>query len=78
MEKIKRYRAVQTVSFEDFFNMVTDKGICEFCDSYNDCVEAMGTENIEAISGNGCSAFDTSVENIKKAYLLQKCATIGT
>jgi len=78
MEKIKRYRDTQTISFEDFFNMVTDNGICEYCDSYNYCLEAMGEESIEAVSGNGCGGFDTSIENIKKAYLLQKCATIGT
>lgn len=75
MDKIKRYRTVQTVSFEDFFNIVTDTGRCEYCDSYADCVEAMGKENVEAISGNGCSAFDNSIENIKKFYLVKMCAT---
>jgi hypothetical protein len=38
----------------------------------------MGEENIEAISGNGCSAFDNSVENIKRFYLLEKCVSVGT
>lgn len=78
MDKIQRYRAVQTVSFEDFFNIVTDTGVCKYCDSYEECREAMGDENLECISGNGCSAFDTSVENIKKFYLLEKCIPIGT
>jgi hypothetical protein len=78
MDKIKRFRNAQTQSFEDFFNFVTDRGICEYCDSYQDCKEAMGEENLEYLSGNGCGAFDTSVERIKKAFLLEKCIPIGT
>lgn len=78
MDKIKRFRAAQTVSFEEFFNIATDTGICKYCDSYDECCEAMGLDNIEAISGNGCSAFDTSVENLKKFYLLEKCVPVGT
>lgn len=82
--KLKRFRETQTISFEEFFNNVTDNGICEYCDSYEECAEAMGIENINSISGNGCSAFDSSVENIKKGFLLDKCAyktekiTVGT
>ena len=78
MEKIKQYRAVQTVSFEDFFNIVTDTGICKYCNSFNECCEAMGENNIEAISGNGCSAFDNSVDNLKKYFLLEQCVNKGT
>ena len=74
MDKIIRYRTAQTVSFEDFFNIVTDTGKCEYCNSYNDCLEVMGLDNLQAISGNGCSAFDNSIENIKKFYLLEMCA----
>lgn len=77
MDKIKRYRQIQKQSFDEFFNQVTDSGICMYCDSYQECLEAMGADNIECISGNGCSAFDTSVENIKKAFLLEMCV-IGT
>ena len=75
MDKIQRYRTTQTVSFEDFFNEVTDSGICEYCDSFKECIEAMGEDNIKVISGNGCSAFDNSIENIKKFYLVEMCAT---
>ncbi len=78
MDKIRRYRTAQSITFEDFFNLVTDTGRCEYCDSYEECKEAMGEDNIEAISGNGCSAFDNSIENIKRFYLLDKCVPIGT
>ena len=78
MDKIKRYRTAQSITFEDFFNLVTDTGRCEYCDSYEECKEAMGEDNIEAISGNVCSAFDNSIENIKRFYLLDKCVPIGT
>lgn len=78
MEKIKQYRTVQKVSFEDFFNIVTDTGICKYCDSFAECMEAMGEDNMEAISGNGCSAFDNSVDNLKKYFLLEQCVKIGT
>ena len=78
MDKIKRFRNAQTISFEEFFNFVTDRGICEYCDAYEECMEVMGKENIECLSGNGCGAFDTSVEKIKKAFLLEKCVPIGT
>jgi hypothetical protein len=78
MDKIKRFRNAQTQSFEDFFNLIIDKGVCEYCDSYQECMEIMGQENIEYISGNGCNAFDTSVDRIKKAFLLEKCVPIGT
>ena len=71
--KIKRFREVQLVSFEDFFDKATDSGICEYCDSYNECIDYMGYENVVAISGNGCSAFDCSVEQLKKHFLLEKC-----
>ena len=77
MDKIKRYRNKQEQSFEDFFNIVTDTGICEFCDSYNECLEYIGLDNLSCISGNGCSAFDTSVEKLKKQYLLKYCK-VGT
>ena len=73
MDKIKRFRDIQTITFDDFFNIVTDTGICKYCDSYEECLEAMGEDNINAISGNGCSAFDNSVDNIKKFYLIDKC-----
>jgi hypothetical protein len=78
MDKIKRFRNAQTISFEEFFNYVTDKGICEYCDDYEECLEAMGEENIQYMSGNGCGAFDSSVDNIKKHFLLEKCIQIGT
>ena len=78
MEKIKRYRNAQKQSFDEFFNFVTDSGICQYCDNYQECVEAMGIDNIECISGNGCSAFDTSVDNIKNIYLLEKCVPINS
>ena len=71
--KIKRYREVQLVSFEEFFDKATDSGICQYCDSYNECIDYMGYENVESISGNGCSAFDCSVEALKKHFLLEKC-----
>ena len=71
--KIKRFREVQSTSFEDFFNKVTDSGLCEYCDSYTECVEYMGAENVESMSGNGCSAFDASVDSLKKHFLLDKC-----
>lgn len=71
--KIKRFREVQTTSFEDFFNKITDTGVCEYCDSYDECLEYMGKENIDCISGNGCSSFDTSVDKLKKHFLLEKC-----
>ena len=78
MDKIKRYRPTQVQSFEDFFNTVTDLGLCQYCDSYNECEEAMGKDNMEAISGNGCRGFDASIDALKKHFLLDKCATIGT
>lgn len=71
MDKINRYRYVQKQSFDEFFNFITDSGICKYCDNYNDCLEAMGTDNLEYMSGNGCSAFDTSIDNIKKAFLIE-------
>ena len=78
MDKIKRFRNTQTQTFDEFFNQITDTGVCEYCDSYDECLEAMGHESIECISGNGCHAFDTSLERIKKAFLLEKCAVKGT
>lgn len=78
MDKINRYRETQKQTFDEFFNTVTDLGICQYCDSYQECAEVMGADNIEAISGNGCSAFDTSVDKIKKLYLTKMCLTIGT
>ena len=78
MDKINRFRLTQSQSFEDFFSDVTDAGICEYCDSYNECLEVIGKENMECVSGNGCSAFDTSIERIKKAFLIDKCVQIGT
>lgn len=76
--KIKRFRETQETTFEDFFNKVTDEGICRYCESYQDCMEAMGADNIEAISGNGCGGFDASVDDLKKAFLLEKCVLVGT
>ena len=73
MDKIQRFRLTQKQTFEDFFNFVTDSGLCKYCDSYEDCCEAMGQENVDSVSGNGCSAFDNSVENIKKFYLVEQC-----
>lgn len=73
MEKINRYKPTQNHSFEEFFNLVTDIGICECCQSYEECKELMGEDNIKSISGNGCSAFDNSIDNIKKIYLLKEC-----
>ena len=78
MDKIKRYRPTQIQSFEDFFNIVTDLGLCQYCDSYDECMEVMGKDNIETISGQGCGAFDASVDSLKKYFLLDKCATVGT
>ena len=78
MEKIKRYRPIQSMSFETFFNMVTDKGICKYCSTYGECLDIMGEDNLEALSGNGCGAFDNTVENIKKIYLIEECQHIGT
>ena len=73
MDKIKRFRNIQTVSFDDFLNVVVDTGICKCCESYEECLEMMGESNMEAISGNGCSAFDNTVDNIKKIYLVEQC-----
>jgi len=72
--KIKRFRETQTISFDDFFNDIIDNGICEYCNSYEECSEAMGKDNVELISGNGCSAFDNSVDNLRKIFLLTKCS----
>lgn len=76
--KINRYREVQSISFEEFFNTVTDTAVCEYCDSYEECKDYMGEDNMEVISGYGCSAFDSSVEKIKNHFLLEKCIPIGT
>jgi GTP cyclohydrolase III len=76
--KINRYREVQSTSFEEFFNAVTDTGVCECCDNYEECVQYIGQDNIVTVSGNGCSGFDSSIENIKKHFLLEKCVPIGT
>lgn len=78
MEKICRYRTAQKQTFEEFFNKITDSGICEYCDSYEECMEIMGADNIDMISGNGCSAFDSSVDKIKKRFLVEQCTKIGT
>lgn len=73
MDKIIRYKPIQKQSFEDFFNIVIDTGVCEYCTNYDECVETMGADNLQAISGNGCSAFDNTMENIKNIYLLKEC-----
>ena len=73
MDKIHRYRNTQEISFDDFVNDVIDKGVCKYCNSYEECLEAMGGNNMESISGNGCAGFDNSVEEIKKIYLIDKC-----
>jgi len=78
MDKIIRYKPTQKQSFEDFFNIVTDTGICKYCLGYEECKDIMGEDNIQAITGNGCSAFDNSVENIKQIYLLEQCIPKGT
>ena len=78
MDKINRFRTTQVQSFEDFFNDITDKGICKYCDSYKDCMEYMGEENMESMSGNGCGGFDASIEDIKKHFLLEQCAVMKT
>ena len=78
MEKIKEKRDIQSMAFDDFFNLVTDKCFCEYCDSFEDCCDAIGYDNIQALSGRGCKAFDASVEDIKKYYLIEKCIPIGT
>ena len=78
MNKIQRYRPTQAITFEDFFNTVTDNGICKYCSGYQECLEAMGEENVQSISGYGCSAFDNTVENIKQFYLIEYCVPIGT
>ena len=74
MEKIKRYRNTQKQTFESFFEEVTDSGICKYCSSFNDCLTVLGEESIDSISGNGCSAFDNSIEEIKKFYLIEMCS----
>ena len=73
MDKIKRFRNTQIISFDDFLNIVIDTGICKYCSLYEECLEAIGEDNIDTISGNGCSAFDNSVDEIKKIYLVEQC-----
>ena len=78
MEKIKRYRETQKVSFEDFFNLVTDTGVCKCCKYLNYCIEMMGEDNVEALSGYGCREFDNSVDKLKNFFLIEQCVKIGT
>lgn len=73
MERIIQFRPIQKMSFDEFFNLVTDTAPCQYCDSYEECAEVMGYDNIDSISGNGCAAFDNTVENLKKFYLLEQC-----
>jgi len=78
MEKIIRFRESQKISFEEFFNTVTDAGICKYCSSYDECVEYIGEENMDCMTGNGCSGFDNSIENLRRFYLIDKCIPVGT
>ena len=78
MDKIIQYRPTQKQTFEDFFNIVTDTGICQYCLGYEECKDVMGEDNILAMTGNGCSAFDNSVDNLKQIYLLEQCTPKGT
>ena len=78
MDKIERYREVQKETFEDFFNTVVDKCICRYCDNYKECLEYLGEENVECLSGTGCAGFDTSVENVREIFLKERKMSIGT
>ena len=47
MEKITRYRNIQTKTIDDFIEDVLKKPSCKYCSSYEDCKEIMGP-SIEA------------------------------
>lgn len=74
--KIKRYREIQSMTFDDYLNVIVDNALCPYCTEYKECLECMGEDNIQAISGCGCSAFDASVEELEKHFLLEKCIKI--
>lgn len=73
MDKLQIQRPTQEITLEEFIEGVTDKGICQYCTSYQECMEYMGEENVEVMSGNGCGAFDNTVDKLKEFYLLEKC-----
>ena len=73
MEKIKQYRPTQTITFDEFIEGITENGVCEYCSSYYDCLEAMGIDCLKSISGQGCNCFDNSIEKLKQFYIENKC-----
>ena len=70
MDKIIRYRNLQTKSLEDFVEEILKKPSCKYCSYHDECQEMMGMENIdEEFEGYGCTAFDNTVEDLTKLYL---------
>ena len=78
MERLITSRDTQTISIDDYINEIIDGGVCKYCDYYDFCSEYVGEDNIQEISGCGCSAFDAPIEKLKKCYLIEKCIPIGT
>lgn len=78
MDKIIRYREIQKETFEDYFDKVVTTCICKHCDNYNECLEYLGEENMECLSGTGCAGFDTTIEKVREQFLKEKKVAIGT
>ena len=78
MERLITSRNTQTIPIDDYINEIIDRGVCKYCDYYDFCSEYIGEDNMQELSGWGCSSFDAPIEKLKECYLNEKCALIGT
>ena len=67
MERIIRYRNTQTVTLDDFIELVLNKPNCSYCQYYQECSENVGCDMCE-IMDEACSSFDNSIIELKKLY----------
>ena len=77
MEKIIRFRNSQPITLDDFIENVLDKPSCKYCIYFKDCSENMGSDVIESIGEEGCTAFDNTITGLKEIYL-KEYVTVGT
>ena len=77
MERIFRFRRTQPLTLDDFIDEVLDAPKCKYCLYLADCTENMGEDVVEAL-GTGCTAFDFSLDDLKKKYIKEYVTSIGT